>query len=385
MNIVKDKKKKPGTTLYRIQYKADGKRRRKWFNTKKEAQDFASTREAEHKVFGESLADLAADERRKLILAHNLASEHGIDLFQLVSANVDQCAIKGNRLLSELMWDFSDSLKTEELEEVSIKALDQTVSTFANFKDLNVGDIKRDNILEFLNHNGWATNTKRRMRVELHRFFEWAVEKRYCADNPTSMTKREISRLIGRYEPSPITTFTPDEVRALLHSCRKLYPALLPYYVIGIFCGVRPKEITGRGKGDGILWKNDLPRNEWNMNGYVCLETNKVHVRFAKTHVARMIDIHPNAHAWLQLGGTLPVPTTNLRNRRKQIEADANVDSPQNIMRHTFASYHAEFFRHETDLKNAMGHSQGSTVLYRHYKDVSVPPDEAKEFWNIFP
>jgi len=61
------------------------------------------------------------------------------------------------------------------------------------------------------------------------------------------------------------------------------------------------------------------------------------------------------------------------------------VDSPQNIMRHTFASYHAEFFRHETDLKNAMGHSQGSTVLYRHYKDVSVTPDEAKEFWNIFP
>ena len=134
MNIIKDKKKKLGTTLYRIQYKAEGKRRRKWFNTKKEAEEFASIRTAEHKVFGESLADLAADERRKLILAHNLASEHGIDLFQLVSANVDQCAIKGNRLLSELMWDFSDSLKTEELEEGSIKALDQTVKSCASLE-----------------------------------------------------------------------------------------------------------------------------------------------------------------------------------------------------------------------------------------------------------
>ena len=102
MNIITDKKKKPGTTLYRIQYKADGKRRRKWFATKKEAEDYASIRDAEQKVFGESLADLSVDERRKLILANSLANEHGIDLYQLVSANVDQCAINGNHLLSEL-------------------------------------------------------------------------------------------------------------------------------------------------------------------------------------------------------------------------------------------------------------------------------------------
>ena len=390
--INEDTAQRKDVTQYRITYKdTDGKRRRAFRPTEEKAKEFVVERNKEVSAFGTSIADLPREEQINIGLLGKLSREMGCTLGEVVKMleeKKSESLLLEGKPISELTWDFVDSLEQEGLMAVSVDALRQSVVHFANWKDMAVGDVTRDTILKYLKGQEWTVNTQLGRRIQLYRFFEWANEEKYILDNPVTMSQREIKKLIGKRTKQKKYTFAPQDVRKLLDTCRKYDPDFLPYYVLGFFCGVRPTEIEGRGNGDGFNWKTDLERDDWNVKSHVCLETKKVFVYQGKTHEDRSADIAPNAVAWLKLGGQLPVEFTSksaLRNRKDRIKFAAVLTWHSDIMRHSFASYHAEHFRHETNLKDAMGHTHNSTVLYKHYKNVSVTPQEAEDFWNIFP
>ena len=390
--INEDTTQRKNVTQYRITYKdTDGKRRRAFRPTEEKAKEFVEDRSKEVNTFGTSIADLPREEQINIGLLGKLSREMGCTLGEVVKMleeKKSQSQVREGKPISELTWDFVDSLEQEGLMAVSVEALRQTVGHFANWNDMTVGDVVRADILKYIKGQEWTVNTQLGRRIQLYRFFEWAKEEKYIVDNPVAMSQREIKKLIGKRTKQKKHTFAPEAAKKLLDTCRKHDPDLLPYFVVGLFCGVRPTEITGRGNGDGFYWKTELERDDWNVKSHVCLETKKIFVYNGKTHEDRTVDITPNAVEWLKLGGQLPLGFTSPsahRNRTDRVKFASGVTWHKDIMRHSFASYHAEHFRHETNLKDAMGHTHNSTVLYKHYKNVSVTPQEAEDFWNILP
>ena len=386
MNIIKDPKKPEGTKQYRATFTVKGKRKKRWFASRAEAEKFVTDRENELSTYGASIADLSSEQRMDLSRIAKLSREMDCSLFdvlQILKEKDTDSALKDDVPVSELYWDFRDSLVKKGLREKSIECLLYAVQGFYGYQDVKVRDVTDQFVLEYLNHNGWGNNTKRLRRNQLHQFFAWVKREDYRRDNPVA--KINCKEEFGAYQgKEDVAVFFPDDVRKLFEVCRKHDPELLPYFALGIFCGVRPNEIAS------VHWRHEFPAKQWkNLPSYVCLEANAVYISRggSKTREKREVPLQDNAKAWLELGGDLPA-MRNIRRRRDRIKYISGVTwgkDESDIMRHTFASCHLKHFRHETDLKTAMGHSINTTTLFTHYIGSAITPPMAKDFWNIFP
>lgn len=383
--INEDKTQRKNVTQYRIQYRdASGNRKRAFRPTPEKAQEFAAKRSREVNAYGTSIADLPREDQMNIGVLGKLSRQMGCtlgDMVKLLEEKVSGTQLKDNLLVSELYYDFLQSISG--LRPSSRASLENTLSQFYGFQDQPVQDVTHDSVLKFLNCKDWATNTKRLRRNQLHRFFNWAKREGYRNDNPvTEIVNKEEFGAYKKRDDIPV--LFPDEVRKIFEVCRKHDPLLLPYFTLGIFCGVRPQELNH------VHWRHEFPEKQWkNLPSNVCLEANAVYIQRAgsKTSEKREIPLQPNAQAWLALGGDLP-GTRNIRRRRGEIKLLADVTwgkEEADIMRHTFASCHLKNFRHETDLKSAMGHSINSMTLWNHYIGSAITPPMAEEFWNIFP
>jgi hypothetical protein len=90
-----------------------------------------------------------------------------------------------------------------------------------------------------------------------------------------------------------------------------------------------------------------------------------------------------NAIEWLQLGGELP--PKSIKDRRIEVYTKAGVKWEEDIMRHTFASYHCRMYRAPERLKLEMGHSKNSQTLFNHYRSGRVTLADARKFWTLLP
>jgi integrase len=147
-------------------------------------------------------------------------------------------------------------------------------------------------------------------------------------------------------------------------------PHTLPYWVIGVFCGLRSAELR-RLDWEDIHWDEKL------------LEVPTIK---SKTASRRFVQLHENALAWLlpyrDRRGLVCPP--NLNGRLVADRHTAGIRQwPPNACRHSFASYHLSHFRDPRELALEMGHSR-SEVTFRHYREL-VRPVEAERFWKIAP
>jgi integrase len=211
----------------------------------------------------------------------------------------------------------------------------------------------------FLTTNNWAHETKVGMRNRLSAFFTWCVDRGYCITNPT----RKVA--LGRAEKVVPKILTVEETHRLLDTALVLDPVMVPYFALGIFCGIRPDELRR------------LPPE--------CVRTAEAIVEIpanvSKTHDRRIVDISPNALAWLVACGKA---LREQRIRRKVVIRLARVKWSHDVMRHSFASYHLQFHGSADKTAMQMGHHGSTKTLYRHYK-ATVDQKSAEAFWKIEP
>jgi integrase len=150
----------------------------------------------------------------------------------------------------------------------------------------------------------------------------------------------------------------------LLHSLQ-FDTELLPFLVLGFFCGIRPN-----GELLKLEWR-DIHLNDKNPEVVIRAEVNK-------TREAIFIDLTENACAWLQAylktrAQSPPAPSTRivpfsfniLRKKREWIwnqMRDENAKWVPTGMRHTFGCYYAKF-ESVDKLRKQLGH--GSTDMLR--------------------
>ena len=161
--INEDKTQRKNVTQYRIQYRdASGNRKRAFRPTPEKAQEFAAKRSREVNAYGTSIADLPREDQMNIGVLGKLSRQMGCtlgDMVKLLEEKVSGTQLKDNLLVSELYYDFLQSISG--LRPSSRASLENTLSQFYGFQDQPVQDVTHDSVLKFLNCKDWATNTKR--------------------------------------------------------------------------------------------------------------------------------------------------------------------------------------------------------------------------------
>lgn len=152
------------------------------------------------------------------------------------------------------------------------------------------------------------------------------------------------------------------QVAAMLRACRS--SAELRAVALMIFAGIRPDGELGR-----LDWKD------------VGADHITVHPETSKTGSDRFVPITPRLRRFLRdhpTDGTVIPP--NWSRRIQAIRKAAGIAGEQDVTRHTFASNFLACHSEE-ETKRAMGHTQNSQTLFRHYRR-AITTEAGKKFFK---
>jgi len=185
--------------------------------------------------------------------------------------------------------------------------------------------------------------------------FSFCVRKGFITSNPCDRVERVSVDLL------PPVILTPAQADLML----KIVPTLCrPYLILAMFAGIRPEEIT---------------RMDW---AAVNLETKTAKVD-GKTRRRRIVPLEPKAVALLagcplQRGPVAPSNSTLRRFKNKARAALGLKRFPQDLLRHTFASYALALHKDAGKVSTSMGNS--SAVMLSHYHE-PVSALDCAAFW----
>jgi len=168
-----------------------------------------------------------------------------------------------------------------------------------------------------------------------------------------------------RPKRGPVKIMTVTQCAAMLRACRN--PAEVRAVALLLFGGIRPDAQDG-----------ELSKLDWQD---IDADHITIHPEISKTDSDRIIPITPRLSRLLRgHPANGPVLPTGWAKRIQAIRKSAGVAGDQDVTRHTFASNFLVAFG-EDACKGAMGHTAGSTTLFRHYRR-AVKPAAAKKYFR---
>ena len=202
-------------------------------------------------------------------------------------------------------------------------------------------------------------NNLRDLRV----FFGWAKDREYVSENIPALFKNPT------VDRKAVAVLTPTEAEEMLKNSKGADRA---YAALGMFAGVRPTE---------------LERLDW---AQVDLEHKKVTIlaEISKTRSQHTIELEPNAVAWLKTVEQKTGPV--FRGGKKwlivRLLSAAKLESwpAQDVLLHSFATYHTTAFQDPGKTAMAMHDRRAPDVLFRFYYKDGLKTDSLK-FWAIMP
>jgi integrase len=255
-----------------------------------------------------------------------------------------------------------------------------------------INSVTQVDVRRFLDSCNLSPTAERNQLRNLSVLFTWAVSKHHMAENPCRGIKVE-----GAKERQPPTILRISELRKLLTLAKDgfkveaaeeekavwrkkfgsisiLVPPMdmVPVITVGCFAGVRPDESA---------------RMEWEM-----IDFDRKHIdlpaAITKDGQRRIVDMSDNLIEWLFLcrkasGKILP---ENFRRKRWALCYAMNwkYGWPEDVLRHSYGSYHLARFRNAALTADQMGH-KNAHMLYAHYREVVKDSDDITDYWTIFP
>jgi len=271
----------------------------------------------------------------------------GISLDDAIAALLKAKSKKSERYQKDLrlkLEKFSKDFPGQKLAEISVK------------------DIKN-----WLKKRG-APVTSNNYRTILSVLYSHAKTEQWIASNPIEYVGAEE---VDIKQPGILEVF---QVRALLESCVELQPDFVPALTIALFAGVRP---------ESELWHLELK--------HIDLDKVEIDIHKSKSRGStRYLPIQPNLVTWLKRylkdePGPISPHGDAYYSRLQRIRAEAGITVwPQDVLRHSFASYRYAACADENVTRQEMGHYHSVHTFLRHYKN-RVRREDAKEFWAIMP
>ena len=356
-----------------VNYREDGKRKRKFFEAKAEAQNFADEKNIDlinkgrdHAEFPEALRIMAQECADRLkMFGKTIADATGYFITHLeaiersctVAALVDEAIAAKKKACGKRQRPASE----DYIHDLDVR-LGRFAKDFGERIVATVTSLEIDDWLSSLKDKG-GENLSPQSRGNYARVlgvaFAYAVKRRYAPVNPM----KEIQKPTSDSKPGILTV---EQTAALLEAAS---PEILPYIAIGAFAGLRAKEIQR------LDWRD------------ISFDENEIAVSSESKTGERHVDMLPNLCEWLLLyrkhsGAVMP---NNFRKRFDQTREAAGIEPwPDNALRHSFGTYHLKHFGNDALTRLQMGHWRDSTVLFAHYRR-AVTRRNAERYWNIKP
>lgn len=197
-------------------------------------------------------------------------------------------------------------------------------------------------------------------RRYLRLLWNFARARHRCSHDPVKPI------VIPTIQKDAVKILTIDQTKALLFSASE--PART-YLAVQAFTGVRPFEVLELGK-------NSID------DCYNFLSIKGLH---AKSRKRRLVTVPKNLAAWLRKANSLGQVTNywKLRTLMKNASLSANVRLTQDVLRHSYASYHLALHQNAAMTANEMGH-HNQRMLFEHYREL-VTPDQGQAYFGINP
>ena len=347
-----------------------------------EAEALAAQIAADYQREGREGLELSSELRVFAVKADKLLAPYGksvLEAAEFYKEHLDAVITKQNsRLVSELAEEWYQEKKAggkRKLRQTTLTSIYNSSEYLRkNFGDKRILELSQNDLEKTLD----ALDVKLRRKFNLNslssQFFNWCIHKKYCSDNPAS--RIEVT-------PDPrgsISILTPAKAEAFMSLCEAKFQSLTLYHAICLFAGLRPFECQQ------LQWED------------IHLVERVIHIRpeITKVKESRNVPIEENLAAWLtehkrERTGFVTAQK-NFTNLLRKFRAalgyrigKANKDAqpyPQDVTRHSYASYWLERRKDRANLAENMGNSL--EMIKRHYKQ-TVSVGAAQAYWEISP
>ena len=348
-----------------MDYFRNGVRTRMTFATEEEAKQ-AAMREAGNLV-AEGMQALALSRDQRLDAGRAFKILKGIATLEAAARFfVDHSAAgSAGKPVRDVVADLMRAKRAANRRPDTLKDAEHRLNRFvSSFGDRPLGTITLHDLEIWMAGLDCQSVTRDNYRRAVVGLFNYGTKRGLCERNPALGLA-----LSGRDESMP-SILTPKQSQDLLAAAVIHAPDMVPFFAIGLFAGLRPK--------------NELARLDWRNIDFKA-RTIMVDPATAKRRRSRFVKMSSNLLDWLtpcrQTSGT--VFYSRRLFRRVVEKAGLNTWEPD-VMRHSFASYHLVKHGDANATALQLGHAGAPGVLFDHYRALARPKD-AKAFWAIRP
>ncbi len=341
----------------------NGKRQRKFFETKEAAERFTRQQEADRRAYGIHFTSIPPNERAALMYQVERLRKLGWNLPAAVDFIERHGKIPPSIPLSTVVTEFLSAKKNAGLRPRYLGTLCASINRFlVNRREKIMSEISAAEIEDYISHNGWAPATKRSYLIDVRTLFSFAVKRKYIRENPALAVD------LPRTNEKPPGILTVTQAEKLLSACLDNEPDNLPVIVLSLFGGIR------RAEAEKIKWAE------------IGAEFIEIKAENAKTRRRRLVPISAQLRGWLdcarEIGGKLPAVNYAEKLKRILNKSKLRAEWAQNALRHSFASYHYAKYRNENETASLMGNSP--QMVFAHYREL-VRPADAEAYFRIMP
>jgi integrase len=346
-----------------VNYRQDGKRSRRFFEKRVDAENFARAKNEERLRDGLRGANFSTALRVEAQEAVEALKPYGKTIRDAVAHYAAYLkASERSCTAVELVGKLLEAKESDGASKRHVDDIRSRLGVFAKaFDGRMVATITSSEIDHWLRSLAVAPITRNHYRRLVILAFNHAKREGYVTENPAIATAKV-------KEHTTVGILTVDETAGLLESATN---DVLPFIAIGAFAGLRRAEIE---------------RLDWSE---VNFESDLIEVTSAKSKTAtrRLVKIEPNLREWLlpyrKHAGSV-VRSDTFRKSFEQARAAAGItDWKNNALRHSFGSYHIAHLKNAAATALEMGHVNAS-ITFKHYREL-VKPKDAALYWNLVP
>jgi integrase len=372
-----------GSITYRVSFSIKGgKRHHRGFDTLQKAEQFQKLiNEKADAGKKAELVDIAGAYRHEILA--------GVEKLKTVGATITEAVdfylkyakpVHGETTVQEGVTAFlAEKRKMGRSQKYLRNCEDIYFAPFQRkFYDRMVNELLGSEIIDYLVAQEWSNNTKNFHRNYLSTLYGWWIKRGYAKRNPM----KDVDPF-DQADP-PIRVLPTVEVRRLLdHAFNTKHFEECASMVLVFYCGVRVDEVDRMNWEDidfegryiilegAITKKGKRRQNRISDNAYEWLDTIREGLR---------------ENSFLRIDPTGRIAPSDYTQRMRRLRRAAGLDAedyPQNSMRHSFCSYHTNFFQRPRETAWMLGHPDPQ-LLYNTYNGL-VTPSEARRFWQIYP
>ena len=203
-------------------------------------------------------------------------------------------------------------------------------------------------------------------RTMLHGLFEFALRREWCDKNPIKRIER---KKVVEKEIQPLKL---SETKRLIKTAQNESPVYAVVAALLVYTGIRPREVRR------LTWR-DIDTEE---------KTITVRSQCSKTGGVRQVEIPPVLNRVLIAHSSEfkeeKICPTDWQRRWRKIRDNSGFRGRwiQDVLRHTYASFHAKRFKDLPRLQLNMGHYDVSLLRSRYVNMRGISNTDARNFFN---